>query len=144
MSKKLNRIFYNHYSYTYTYTYIHVMPEDPKNQLESHADLEFVNNLKTAADVLLRLRMSVYISNDRRRRDLQLYESSDSDGSYESSESNDTNDTSVQLGVMPLPPQSPPRSIDNNYTQTTTQTPTTLISTETPRQSTTTRQDLLI
>lgn len=103
------------------------MPEDPKNQLESHADLEFVNNLKTAADVLLRLRMSVYTSDDRRRRDLRLYESSDSDDSYESSESGDTDNPSSQLSVMPLPPQSPPCSSDNNYTNTQTPqaTPTT-------------------
>ena len=104
------------------------MPEDPKNQLEYRADLEFVNNLKTAADVLLRLRMSVYISDEHRRRNI-LSESSDS---YESDDSdepnqNDRNDTSIQIDTMPLPPQSPPHS--NNYTndhsnvQTTTPLP---------------------
>lgn len=106
------------------------MPEDPKNQLESHADLEFVNNLKTAADVLLRLRMSVYTSDDRRRRDI-LSESSDS---YESDDSdvpnlNDRSDSSVQIDTMPLPPQSPPHSSDHlskhSNIQTTTPLPQT-------------------
>lgn len=104
------------------------MPEDPKNQLESHADLEFVNNLKTAADVLLRIRMSGYISDGHRRRDIlseseDSYESSDSDSAETNSNNHgNSSDQSVQLNAMPLPPQSPPQSSDHPHNHTNAQT----------------------